>query len=280
MDSLFWHNTVIPLAALAAARALLLASKKRGFDARWGLAMILMAGVPSTPGAAEIDHAAAYEICMAETQTNPEAAYVRAVRWRDLGGGGAADHCAASAMMGMQQYRQAGERLEQLAKTGKIEIAMKARILGQASQAWLLADEPERAEAVASAALSLEPENRELLIDRAQAMAARKDYRGAIHDLDKTLVLDDRQSDALVFRATAKRYLGDLPGAMADITRALALDGGHVDGLLERGILHRLAGRKDAARQDWLMVLNRAPDSMAAVAARKNLHHMDVKTQP
>lgn len=229
--------------------------------------------------AAEVDNIREYQGCMTEAGTNPDAAYVRAVRWRDLGGGDAAEHCAASAMIGMGHYKDAALRLEKLAQNGKLKIGLKAQLLGQATQGWLLADEPERAEAVASAALALEPDNSKFLIDRAQAMAARKNYGSALNDLDRAIRLDPSQQDAFVFRATAKRFLDDLKGAMADITEALILDSQHVDGLLERGILHRLQNNNEAARQDWLLVLSIAPDAPAAIAAQKNLEFMDVKTR-
>ena len=229
--------------------------------------------------AKELNNRDEYRQCMEEAERRPDSAYVRAVRWRDLGGGYGADHCAATAMMGMHQYKDAATRLERLAQTSKTEPEIKAQLLGQAAQAWLLANEPARAEASASAALSLVPDNPELIIDRAQAMAARKDYVGALNDLDKAIRLDPGRADAFVFRATAKRYLDDLDGAMNDISQALVLDSNHVDGLLERGILQRLSDKPDAAREDWLRVLRLEPESMAADAARKNLEHMDVKVQ-
>ena len=229
--------------------------------------------------AEEIDNEREYRACMTEAVANPGAAYVKAVRWRDLGGGNAADHCAASAKIGMGQYKDGAQHLEKLAQNGKVKTELKAQLLGQAAQGWLLADEPERAEASASAALALVPNRPEFLIDRAQAMAARKNYGNALNDLDRAIALDSDREDAFVFRATAKRFLDDLDGAMADIKVALILDNNHVDGLLERGILHRLQNNKDAARRDWLLILSLEPDSAAAVAAQKNLEFMDVKAQ-
>lgn len=244
-----------------------------------GMGLLALGGLAGPALGDEVDNASAYRGCMAEAQRTPESAYVRALRWRDLGGGSGAEHCQATAMVGMHMYREAAARLEQLAQTSKTDTAIKAQLLGQATQAWLLAEDPARAEASATAAISLTPDNPELLIDRAQAMAARADYAGAVNDLDRAIGLDSGRTDAYVFRATAKRYLDDLPGAMADISEALTLDPRHVDGLLERGILHRLSNEISAARLDWLMILSLEPDSDAAQAARRNLEHMDVKTQ-
>lgn len=240
---------------------------------------ILLWFLSGTVDAKEVNNFDEYRLCMAEAVRTPDSAYVRAVRWRDLGGGYGADHCAATAMMGMHQYKDAAIRLERLAQTSKTEQEIKAQLLGQAAQAWLLANDPQRAEANASAALSLAPDNVDLLIDRAQAMAARKDYVGVLNDLDKVIGLDPSRDDAFVFRATAKRYLDDLDGALLDIYEALTLNRNHVDGLLERGILHRLSDDPEAARQDWLRVIRLEPSSEAAAVARKNLEHMDVKVQ-
>ncbi len=229
--------------------------------------------------AAEVDNAATYAECMVQAKENPEAGYVRAVRWRDLGGAEAAEHCAATAIMGMGQYKEAAERLEKLSRNSRLNAVLQAQLLGQATQGWLLANEPARAEAVASSALALQPDNPDFRIDRAQAMAARGDYQSAINDLDKALSLDSSREDAYVFRASAKRFLEDFAGATADVGEALKLDPWHVDGLLERGILSRLKNNNEAARQDWLRVLSIAPKSMAAQAAQKNLELMDVKTK-
>lgn len=241
-----------------------------------GLGSMVVAGAAI---ASEVDHRAEYNICMKEAFEKPDSAYVRAVRWRDLGGGYGADHCAATAMMGMHQYRDAAVRLERLAQTGRVEAGIKAQLLGQAAQAWLMADEPSRAEANATAGLSLLPDNTELLIDRAQAKAARKDYTGALNDLDKVLALQPGQAEAFVFRATAKRFLDDLAGAMDDINQALSINNRQVEGYLERGILYRLMNNPAAARQDWLQVLRLDPDSEAAAVAQKNLESMDVNVQ-
>ncbi len=230
-------------------------------------------------GADEIDNAAEYRACMAEAEATPDTAYVRAVRWRDLGGGSGAEHCAATALIGLELYQDAAARLETLAQTSKTEPEIKAQLLAQAAQAWLLDGNAERAEANVTAALALTPDHPELLIDRAEAKAARKDYAGALNDLDKALALDPGRVDALVFRATAKRYLKDLAGALADLNRALTFNISHADALLERGIVYRLQNDANAARQDWLLVLSLAPDSAAAEAARKNLEHMDVRKE-
>lgn len=222
---------------------------------------------------------ARYHACMDKAKRFPKDALEDAIQWRDLGGGGAAEHCAATALVTLGLYKDAGARLESLARRIREEPSFKAEILGQAAQAWLLADMPARAEAAATAALKLLPGNVELLIDRSQARAQIADYQGAVADLDAAIAREPKRPDAFAFRAAAKRYLDDRKGAAADLERALALDINYAPALLERGNLRRLEGNDAGARADWLMVLSLSLDGVAADAARTNLERMDVKTR-
>lgn len=227
--------------------------------------------------AREIDHAHQYKACMALAKKSPEEAFETALTWRDLGGGDAAEHCVSAALIGLGQYTDAAGRMETLAGKAKQNSSVKAGLLAHAAQAWLLADQAARAEAVLTAALKLTPEDSALFVDRAQARAALKDFKGALEDLNHAIARKDRRADAYVFRAAIYRFLDKPELALADIERALALAPTHAEGLLERGILRRLRQDNDGARQDWLRVLRLAPKSRAANASRRNLEKMDVK---
>ena len=233
---------------------------------------------PPAP-AAEVDHAAEYRACMARAAEDPEEAFDKALAWRDLGGGDAARHCVAKALMGLGQYDEAARRFEALAQDIKAEPAFKAQILGHAAQAWLMGGRAERAHEVLAAALKLDPGDIDLLVDRAVVLAIQEKYRDAIDDLDRAIAGDPLRAEAFVFRASARRRLGDLERAEADVARALALDVNHPDGLLERGILRRLRGDDDGARRDWLRVLGLIADGPLAEAARANIEKMDVKAR-
>lgn len=228
--------------------------------------------------AKEINHPRQYKDCMALIEKTPQAAFDKALSWRDLGGGDAAEHCLAAALIGLKHFREAATRLETLAQKAKEEASVKGGLLAQAAQAWLLAGQADRAERVLTAALKLTPDDSALYIDRAQAKAEQKNYRGAVLDLNRSIELEDRRPDAYAFRATANRFLGQFDLAITDTERALALSPKHPDALLERGILKRLRRDNAGARRDWLGVLSAAPESPAAEAARANLEKMDVKT--
>ncbi|SDG36522.1 hypothetical protein [Roseospirillum parvum] len=232
----------------------------------------------SEPGT--IDPATEYARCLALARSDPEAGFDRAGAWEGLGGGDAARHCAAVALLEMGEARPAARRLELLAEQSRQRPEVRAGMLAQAAQGWLLDANPGRAVAALDSALALlapdAPARVDLLIDRAVALAEAANYRPAVDDLSAALALDPRRVDALTLRASARRFLDDTAGARADIDAALELDRFNPDALLERGILNRLAGDAAAARDDWLAVVNIAPDSAAAELARANLARLDV----
>jgi tetratricopeptide (TPR) repeat protein len=224
-----------------------------------------------------IDDAKQYQHCVALARQKPEDGWEEALAWTSLGGGEPARHCAAIALIGLKQYEEAASRLEDLARDSHREAKLRAGMLAQAGQAWLLAKKPERAYAAQTTALGLVPGAPDLLIDRSESLAAAKNYRDALSDLDQALSTDPKRVDALVFRAAAKRYLDDLPGARTDAEQAVALDPNYQDAWLENGIVKRLQGDGAGARQDWKKVLEIAPNSAAADTARRDLELLDVK---
>lgn len=239
-------------------------------------ALLLGGAAHVVPAAAqEIDPALEYQECLTAAQDRPEQGFERALGWAGLGGGAAADHCAAVALIGLGQYEEAARRLEKLADEVEKTAEFKASLLGQAGQALLLADKAEAADRLLTAAIELNPADATLWVDRAQAVAARGGFGNAIRDLDQAHVLDPRDADTLVFRASAFRQLGRLDDAENDLNAALLRNPNHVEGLLERGILARLHNDTAAARRNWLRVIDIDPDSPAARMAQSNLEKMD-----
>lgn len=225
--------------------------------------------------AQEVDPAREYRECLSAAKKRPEQAFERAIGWAGLGGGAPASHCAAVALIELGQYEEAARRLEKLAEEVEQTAEFKASLLGQAGQALLLADKPEDADRLLTAAIELNAADASLWIDRAQAVAARGGFGDAIRDLDRAHELNPRDADTLVFRASAFRQLDRLKDAAQDLAAALERDPNHAEGLLERGILARLSDNKPAARRDWLRVIEVAPDSPAARMAQGNLEKMD-----
>ncbi len=222
---------------------------------------------------------AAYEDCLALMRKNPEEGFAQAQLWQATGGGLPAAHCAALALVEMKHYADAADRIEQLLPLAEKQAPhLTVALLDQAANAWLLAEQPQRAKQLLDIALKAVPDTPDLLIDRALSLAALGDYQAARVDLDRVLGLDPTREDALALRASARRQTGDPRGALEDAETALALNPRLPEALLERGILRFEAGDKKAARADLIQVRLIAPDSAAAISAGLYIEKMDVKS--
>ena len=142
----------------------------------------------AAPARAEGDESRRYGNCLAAAREQPGAALERAEAWQFEGGGDPARHCAAVALIGLDRPAEAARRLERLAKrTAPEDPRLGADLLAQAGQAWLLAEDLERAYAVQTTALDLDPSNVELLIDRAVTLAGAENHGEALADLDQAV---------------------------------------------------------------------------------------------
>lgn len=232
---------------------------------------------PVMPRNAEAE-AATYERCMKLARHDPGAARKLAQSWHERGGAHPADHCAAVALIGLKQYKEAATRLETLAQAMTAAPAgLRAEVLDQAGQAWGLAGDPVRAYAAAGAAVALQPNDPDLLIDRAEAAASAGYFDMAVADLDHVLRTDPGRIDALIYRASANRALDRLDPALADVEKALAAAPNSAAALLERGNIRRLKGDSAGAREDWHHVGQAAPGSQADLAARANIERLGSK---
>ena len=239
------------------------------------IALLAVYAMPASGQDATTTPGATYGECLDLANRSPVQAKQQASDWIDQGGGHPAKHCLIVAMMSLGEYAAAAERLEKLAGAIADDRALKADILAQAGQAWVLAERMDRALAAQTAALELRPEDPELLIDRAIAQAGRREYWAAVDDLNRAHDLAPKRADILILRASAYRFLGIVELARDDIERALAIDPDNPDGLLERGILNGRAGNMEAARSDWQRVIEQSPQSAAAASARRILERLE-----
>lgn len=211
------------------------------------------------------------ERCLGLLAADPEGARAYAERWEAQGGGEGAKHCHALATLALGEPAQAAERLDAIARASRAGGAARAAVFAQAAQGWLMAGLPGRAFTSTTLALTLTPDDVDLLIDRAVALGALARYREALEDLDRALALDANRAEALVFRAAAARHLDRVEQALRDVERALTLAPDNPEALLERGIIRHLRGDVLNARADWERVVEVAPDSAAADLATQNL---------
>lgn len=221
-----------------------------------------------------------YAACMKLARKFPEKAYRKAEAWRDGGGGDGARHCVAVSLLNLGLYVEAARRLEEMAENARSKGGpLYADLLGQAANAWFVAGKPETAYSVQTTALKLRPDDVEILIDRSISLASVAKFWEAIDDLNEALSLDPKRTDALVYRANAYRRLDSLELAGQDIDRALKMDPTGPDGLLERGFIRWRRGDTKGARDDWKLIIQIAPLSPPAEAARHNLERLDLNTE-
>lgn len=212
-----------------------------------------------------------YERCLELTRRNPPEALRLASAWQTDGGGAAAGHCTALALVALKLYPEAAKQLDQLGHSNLGSVEERADLFDQAGNAWLLARRAGEAIESFSSALALSPRDADLHADRARAAAMLGDWTSAENDLSAALKLDPNRADLLVLRASARHASGRKAESRADLEVALRIVPNYPDALLERGTERLEAGDVNGARSDWQTVVSRAPASAAAETAEEGL---------
>ena len=199
---------------------------------------------PDEPPSAHSDqtrHAA----CVERIATEPAEAYEDGLAWTSQGGGWPARHCAALALVALGHPGEAATRLEALGRTANGASARsRAILLGHAADAWLDAEEPERAAIAFAAGLEVDPGDYGLASGRAEALLAAGRAVEAAAAASAAIDLDPARAEAWRLRAEARLALGDAQAALSDVEAARARAPHNVDILLLRGRV------REAMRQD------------------------------
>ena len=249
-----------------------------------GAVVLMVLVFPTLGHTQDLDSAARYRDCLRLVSADPDQAFDQAMEWRTNGGGAAARHCEALALVELRLYGDAAARLGDLADAPDAgETEDRAALLAQAGNAWLLAGSGENAVIALTAALDLVPGDNGFLVDRARAHAAVENFSAAEADLTQALTVKPDDADALVLRAGARRAQGNLEGAGEDISRAVALKPDGPFALVERGAIRLAQGDDAGARADWVSVVRivgdvdpQHPHSPALLDARRSLEELDV----
>ncbi len=216
-----------------------------------------------------------YARCLDLVKRDPGRALEGAEAWRGAGGGAAALHCSALALTSLRRYPDAAQQLDEAAHDAMAgDASIRAQLLDQAGNAWMLAGRADKAVASLSGALAFAPNDADLMFDRARAKAMARDWAGAEADLSAIIAQDPNRADVLVLRASAKHAEGRKADARADLERALGVYPDYPEALVERGEMKLEAGDSAGAAADWRQVLHDAPDSDAGAAARAHLGEM------
>lgn len=227
--------------------------------------------LPIPPVPPRIAEGGDYEKCLSMLTLDPAGAQNFAEAWEATGGGDGATHCLGLSTVALGDPDKGAGMLEELAARSTGSAVSRATVYGQADQAWLMAGEPEHAFGAATLALSLSPDDPDLLVDRAVAAGLLERYQDAIDDLTHALEIDPRRADAYVFRGSAWRHLAQIGLAQDDIERALLLDPDQPEALLELGILRQRQRDIRGARSDWERAIALAPDTATGDLAQQNL---------
>jgi tetratricopeptide (TPR) repeat protein len=220
-----------------------------------------------------------YDRCLELVKRDAAKAAAEADAWASAGGGSAALHCDALALVEMKRYPDAAQKLEDAGGAGVLP-PLHAELLDQAGNAWLLAGNPAKAETAFTAALAFDPKNEDILSDRARERGAAKNWTGAFADLTAVLAIDPDRADIYVLRASALHAQGKKSEAHADIAHALDIYPDYPEALVERGTMRLESGDRAGARADWQMAAREAPDSDAGTTARTRLNQLAALSRP
>ena len=186
----------------------------------------------------------------------------------------------------MGRYEDAATILQQLAQDVQVSTtatplgastgqALRADLLSQSGNAWLMAKQYQSAYEVLSSALKYvdakSPTARDILVDRARASAGQRDFGLALNDLDKAIEIDPTRPEIYVFRASALRETKQTDLAAKDVEMALKLEPNDLDALLERGYIRQIQKNYAGAQEDWQHVADAAKGSPLAHQAEENL---------
>lgn len=180
-----------------------------------------------------------YERCTEESRTRPDHSLEKALRWYDEDQSLGAQHCIALSLYGMRHFREAAETLDKTANSvAYVYPELKANILLQASKAWSMHENFDKALASVSKAIAVAAENQHeklmvhLLLERSAVIQRQaKDVSLAVQDLDHILSLQEDHSEALLQRARLMEKLGYYESARSDYEELVKLNPNHVEAM-------------------------------------------------
>lgn len=177
------------------------------------------------------------EACLKRQDEDPEEAYEDALAWQQEGATANARYCVARALITLEEYEEGAIRLEELAVSRTLAIAVEDRALfmAQAGNAWLLAGLPEEAIVALSEALRFNQFSAELYQDRARAFLMQQKWVEGEADLDQALSIQPGDLQSYILRGRTRLAQERLDEAWADVEQGMAIDISNVELLVLRG---------------------------------------------
>lgn len=217
------------------------------------------------------------QTCTDEAIDDPAKGVRFAEDWAKDGGGFSADQCRGFALSRAERWDEAAGAFDAgaLAAQKAGSAADAARLWAQAGNAALAGGNAVSARNYFDRALAGGlPEGLakgETHLDRARALVALGDGKGARIDLDAATRLAKDDPLAWLLSATLARREKDRTRAAHDIAEAGRLAPDDPAVLLEQGNIAISAGDEAGAKAAWEKLLRIAPDSAPAASARSNL---------
>lgn len=165
---------------------------------------------------------------------------IAAQQWVSEGGGANARHCLATADLKAGFPKLAAIRLEEIAERKDAgDDYVRARLLSQAAEAWLEAEEPALAEKALQKAFVRTPDAGELHLTAVRVYAALERWQSVINATKAAQEAGFVSPQAYVLRGRAYAAQGNYQVAAEDVVNALTLDPVNIDALVLRGELQQ-----------------------------------------
>lgn len=225
-------------------------------------------------------YAAKFQACLDQAMEAPEKGVAFAQQWRIEGGSFYARNCMGFAYARAERWAPAIVSFEQGADEAERggEMAQSGRLWAQAGNAALASGDAAKARDDFDAALARGlpdgVEKGEVHLDRARALVALDDSKGARDSLDIALVQVPQDPLAWLLSATLARRTGEMKLAQAHIARAVQLSPDDASIALEEGNIAVLTGDEDMARSAWQRAVKLVPTGPAGKAAADNLSRL------
>jgi tetratricopeptide (TPR) repeat protein len=179
-----------------------------------------------------------YADCVELVNADLDLGRIAAQQWVGEGGGAEARHCLAVAELKAGFPKLAALRLEEIAQRNDAgDDYVRARLLSQAAQAWLAADEPQQAGRALDQALALAPDSPELYLTAAKVYAAQERWQDVITAVNTAEQGEFVSAETFVLRGRARFVVGAYETAASDVVAALSHDPVNIDALVLRGEL-------------------------------------------
>jgi len=225
-------------------------------------------------------YAAKFQACLDQAIEAPDKGVVFAQQWRIDGGSFYARNCMGFAYARAERWAPAIVSFEQGADEAERngEMAQSGRLWAQAGNAALAGGDAAKARDDFDAALARGlpdgVEKGEAHLDRARALVALNDAKGARDSLDIALEQVPQDPLAWLLSATLARRSGEMKLAQAHVARAVRLAPDDASVALEEGNIAILTDQEDVARSAWQRAVKLAAQSPAGKAAADNLSRL------